>query len=85
MPAISMFYGIVIRMIFDDHNPPHFHAVYQDFEGSFDLDGNMINGDIPRKQRNLILAWATLHHDELVANWSLAKNRETPYKIEPLR
>lgn len=85
VPAISMFYGIIIYMYSDDHMPPHFHAQYQDCEGLFDLDGSMINGKMPAKQRRLITAWAQLHSDELLANWTLAKRKEHAFRIEPLR
>ncbi|MDO4502528.1 MAG: DUF4160 domain-containing protein [Coriobacteriia bacterium] len=85
MPSISMFFGIVIYMYADDHNPPHFHACYQDFEGVFSLDGDLIQGEFPRKQLRLVSAWVELHRDELRANWDLAKNDEPPYRIDPLR
>ena len=85
MPTISMFFGIVIRMFFDDHNPPHFHADYQDCQGVFDLDGEMTAGDIPSKQQQLIKAWAIIHREELEADWQLAANQESVFKIEPLR
>lgn len=85
MPTISMFYGIIIAMYFDDHNPPHFHAIYQDFEALFYLDGNMLEGEMPARQRHLIVAWVTIHHDELVGNWHLLSAHESPYKIDPLR
>lgn len=85
MPTISMFYGIIIRMYGNDHLPPHFHAFYQGSEAVFTLDGRMIEGNIPKKQRRLILAWVQLHYDELVANWELATAKEQPFKIEPLR
>lgn len=84
MPVISMFYGIVIRMYFDEHNPPHFHAKYQDFEGVFSLDGDQSFGDMPVKQQKLIAAWVQLHRDELEANWELMRNSENPYRITPL-
>ena len=85
MPTLSMFYGIIIRMFFDDHNPPHFHAEYQGFKGVFDLEGELIEGDIPLKQCKLITAWAQIHNDELKGNWVLAKQDEPLYKIEPLK
>lgn len=49
MPLLSMFYGIIIRMYFDDHNPPHFHASYQGSHATFSLDGELTEGDLPRK------------------------------------
>ena len=51
MPTISMFYGILIRMFnSNEHNPPHFHAFYQEYEAMFDFDGNMIDGEMPKRQ-----------------------------------
>ena len=85
MPTLSMFYGIIISMYYDDHNPPHIHAHYQDDEAVFDFDGNIIKGSFPRKQRRLVEAWLEIHQDELIANWKLAKTNQTIYKIEPLR
>lgn len=85
MPTISMFFGIIIRMYFDDHNPPHFHAFYQEYRAVFSLDGQMISGDMPEKQSKIIEVWAMLHKDELDADWQLAKDQQELYKIEPLR
>lgn len=64
MPLISQFFGILIRMFFNDqeqHNLPHFHAVYGDYSGTFRLDGEQIAGNIPAKQLKLIAAWAVIH------------------------
>lgn len=85
MPAISMFLGIIIYMYIDDHNPPHFHAKYQGCEGMFDLEGNMIEGNIPFKQQKFIVAWAALHDDELQANWQIASEKGDLFRIDPLR
>ncbi len=87
MPAICMFYGIIIRMYNNgsEHNPPHFHATYQGHNATFHLNGELKEGKMPKPQQNLILAWATLHHDELVANWELATEEQPLFKIEPLR
>ena len=88
MPTISMFFGIIIRMYLGkkEHNPPHFHAYYQDFKGIFNIETcEFIEGNIPVKQRKLIEAWAELHKEELFADWHLAINNELPYKIEPLK
>ena len=75
----------IVRMYADDHNPPHFHALSQDYEAVFDFDGNVIEGEMPSKQQKLISAWTELHRDELTANWELAINREALYKINPLK
>ena len=86
MPTISMFYGIIISMYNNgEHNPPHFHASYQGHIGLFDMEGNLKEGEMPRKQTKLIAAWAEIHRDELLANWELAINEQPLYKIEPLR
>lgn len=84
MPTISMFYGIVIYMYNNDHNPPHFHARYQGDEAEFDFNGDLIEGGLPRKQTKLVLAWAELHKEELVKNWELIKNGEAVLTIAPL-
>lgn len=88
MPTISMFFGIVIRLYLGtkEHNPPHFHAYYQNFKGVFDINAcEMKEGNLPRKQVKLVEAWAELHKEELIADWTLAQNGETPFNIEPLR
>lgn len=86
MPTISMFYGIIIKMYNNgEHNPPHFHATYQGYNAVFNLEGELIEGDIPRKQAKLISAWVEIHRDELIANWELALSEQPLYKIEPLR
>lgn len=88
MPIISMFYGIIIRMYLIDnqhHNLPHFHAKYAEFEASIRIeDGEVLAGELPRKQLRLVLAWIELHRDELQADWELALAGENPYKISPL-
>lgn len=88
MPIISMFYGIIIRMYLIDnqhHNIPHFHAKYAEFEASIRIeDGEILAGQLPRKQLRLVQAWTELHQDELQADWELAVTGENPYKISPL-
>lgn len=87
MPTISMFFGIIIRMFNNgsEHNPPHFHAKYQDYSATFTLDGELKEGEMPKAQKKYITAWAELHKDELFANWELAMNEEPLFKIDPLR
>lgn len=89
MPAISMFYGIIIYMYFMDnkqHKMPHIHAKYQYFEVIVGLpDGNVLEGSIPIAKMKLLQAWIELHKDELIADWELAVSGQQPYKIEPLR
>ena len=65
MPIISVFFGIVIRMYFDDHPPPHFHAAYQGFEAFVAIEtGEIVAGTLPRKAARLVKQWA------LMANWN---------------
>jgi hypothetical protein len=89
MPIISMFYGIIIRLYLLDnthHHLAHIHAKYAEFEASIDIEnGEILAGELPRKQLRLVQAWIELHRDELKADWELASNGESPYKIEPLR
>ena len=88
MPIISMFYGIIIRLYLLDnrqHHLPHIHARYGDFEATVGIqDGEILAGELPRKQLRLVQAWIELRRDELIADWELAVNGETPYKINPL-
>ena len=86
MPTISLFYGIMINMFYDDHAPPHFHATYAEYKGIIDIDHlKMIKGNLPRRALELILDWAELHQDELLENWQLCETKQVPYKIEPLK
>ncbi len=88
MPTISMFFGIIIRMYFSpgEHPPPHFHVYYNEFKGTVDIRmGEIIDGDLPGRQTKLVLAWAELHKEELMANWRLVTNGEEPFKIQPLQ
>lgn len=84
MPTISMFYGIIIRMYYDYHNSPHFHAYYNGNEAVISFDGELVKGEIPKKQLKLVQAWSIIHKEELNANWSLCKNSEEPFEIKPL-
>jgi hypothetical protein len=84
MPVISRFYGIIIAMYFNDHNPPHFHAKYSGDEALFDFGGNIIEGELPNRASKLVKDWIQLHRDELDANWTKARNGEPLFPIEPL-
>ena len=85
MPEISRFFGIVIRMFFDDHNPPHFHVEYSGRKAVFDLRGNIMQGDLRSKVAvRLVRDWIDLHSAELEADWKLAKQGKPLKKISPL-
>ncbi len=89
MPTISMFYGIVVMMFFRDnkqHNMPHIHVRYQDAKAVISIpDGELLDGDFPKKQLRLVQAWVEIHADELMADWALAIEGEPIYKIDPLK
>lgn len=88
MPTISMFFGIIVRMYFapGEHGPPHFHVYYAEHKATVDIRTCEIReGALPNKQKKLVLAWAELHQEELMANWMLVMNGETPFKIRPLQ
>ncbi len=83
MPAISRFYGIVIKMYLrqKEHNPPHIHAVYGECVGSIDIKAlEMMEGDLPKKALAMVIEWTALHQQELLAMWD---NQEFK-QIEPL-
>ena len=88
MPTICMFYGIIIRMYCspNEHNPPHFHVYYNEYKAIVDIRTcEITDGKLPLKQAKIVLAWAELRQEELMADWQLAQNGELPFTIEPLR
>ncbi len=85
MPTISAFYGILIQMFWADHAPPHFHALYAEFEVLIDIRTlEIIRGRLPRRAQALVLEWATQHRDELMEDWKLCATKQQPKKIAPL-
>ena len=85
MPTISTFYGILIRMFFNDHPPPHFHARYGEFEATNEIMSLMpIDGELPKRALNLVREWAMIHREELIENWASCREKAAPAKIEPL-
>lgn len=85
MPEISRFLGIVIRMFPSEHNPPHFHAIYNDFEAQFSIDPlEMLEGNLPPRIHGIVIEWASFHQKELMANWIKLRNEQPIKKIKPL-
>jgi hypothetical protein len=85
MPAISFFFGIFIRMFFDDHAPPHFHAEYNEHKAVINIERlEITEGPLPRRALGLVLDWAELHRAELLADWELCRTKQPPFKIAPL-
>ena len=84
MPEISSFYGITITMVFDDHNPPHFHVKYGEYRAAISIKDGTVKGTLPRRALNLIFEWLDLHRKELLDNWSRIESRQELLSIEPL-
>jgi hypothetical protein len=85
MPEISRFLGIVIKMFYDDHNPPHFHVEYNEYLAEINIETlEILAGEIPNRIYTIVLEWATIHRKELIDDWNLSKINEQPKKIEPL-
>jgi hypothetical protein len=76
MPEISRFLGIVIAIHYRDHSPPHFHAIYGDYEITVSISDGTVEGRFPRRALGLVLDWYSLHRDELEADWALAADRK---------
>ena len=85
MPEISRFFGIVVRMYYDEHNPPHLHAEYSGNKAVFDFQGNIIKGDLSSKTAiKLMREGIDIHEIELVKDWNLARANKEIKKINPL-
>ncbi|MBE6648977.1 MAG: DUF4160 domain-containing protein [Ruminococcaceae bacterium] len=88
MPTISTFFGIIIRMQYNDigqHHKPHVHVQYAEYNAVVALDGDLLSGSIPVKQLRLVQAWITIHEDELYRAWNDAVRNIPLSKIEPLK
>ncbi len=85
MPEISRFFGIVVKMFYNDHQPPHFHAEYAGSEALVVIESlEIYRGELPRRALALVLEWAALHRDELRENWRMAHGGKLPLPIPPL-
>lgn len=75
-----------IYMYYEDHNPPHFHAVYGDYKALINInEGNVMKGYLPTRQIKLVLAWCEIHRDELIEDWEISKQAGKLFVIEALR
>jgi Domain of unknown function (DUF4160) len=85
MPEICRFYGIIIKMFFNDHSPPHFHVEYQDQEALIDIHSlQILKGSLPKRAKLMVVEWALEHREELLANWNKARIPEPLDKIQSL-
>jgi hypothetical protein len=85
VPEISRFYGIVIAMFHNDHDPPHFHARYGEHKALVSIaEASLMRGDLPPRALGLVREWARLHREELQQDWVLARENLPLRPIEPL-
>ena len=84
MPELSRFLGIVIAMYYRDHAPPHFHALYGEYEVTIEITSGLVNGDFPKRALAHVQEWRNLHKNELAEIWVLARASKPLPKIDPL-
>lgn len=84
MPQISRFLGIAIKMYYKEHAPPHFHAIYGEYEVSIEVQSGLVRGSFPSRELRHVLEWAELHKPELATNWDRARRGEPLMPIVPL-
>lgn len=85
MPEISSFFGIIITMNYNEHNPPHFHARYNSYKAIFSIQTlEMMAGSLPKRAVNLVFEWASLHRDALLENWNRMRDFQAPHRIPSL-
>lgn len=85
MPIISRFFGIVIRMFFNEHAPPHFHAEYGEHRAVINIQTLVVlEGRLPPRATQLVMDWAELHQAELLRDWDLCQHHQHPAEIPPL-
>lgn len=85
MPELSRFYGLIVRMFYADHPPPHFHVQYGNHNATVGIETlTLLDGHLPRRASNLAIEWATIHQSELRTCWQFATNHAVLPGIEPL-
>ncbi|MBI4824274.1 MAG: DUF4160 domain-containing protein [Nitrospirae bacterium] len=86
MPEICRFYGIIIAMFYDDHNPPHFHARYGSHKSAIRIDDfAVLEGFLPPRAMGLVMEWAAIHKGELLLEWKAVNEKKPLFPIEPLK
>ena len=81
MPILSNFYGISIKMYFQqvEHNPPHIHAIYSEYMGVIDIQtGKLLEGDLPIRALKLVQEWLNVHKDEILKIWNTQEFKRIP-------
>ena len=88
MPILSLFYGIIVRMQRESmakHHKPHIHAEYSGDEIVIALDGEILEGSMPKNKLKLLEAWMEIQKDDLAANWKLLSAGEQFFRIDTLK
>lgn len=88
MPELSRFEGIVIKLLYNDnsqHNKPHVHVYYGEYEASVGVDGELLAGNMPVRQLKMVVGWLALHEEEVYKAWNNAVKGETFNTIAPLK
>lgn len=85
MPTISRFYGIVIAMYYNDHSPPHFHAIYGEYEATYEIASLAVeSGFLPPRAQAHVLEWAHSRREEIALNWDRARAHLPLQEVAPL-
>ena len=84
MPEISRFLGIVIAMYYRDRAPPHFHALYGEYEVTVNIATGEVNGVFPKRALAHVQEWRALHRQALADTWTLARASKPLPRIDPL-
>jgi hypothetical protein len=84
MPEICRFYGIIIFMNYNDHDPPHFHARYEDQEVTIEINSGIVKGHMSKRALRMLFEWSEIHQEELMENWRLTRERKQLEKVPPL-
>ena len=85
MPEIARFYGIIVYLLWKDHNPPHIHFSYGDYECVVNILDGVVDGKAPAKVIAKVTEWVALHEAELLQLWEKAQRGEELHKVEPLK
>ena len=85
MAELCRFCGIIIAMFADDHNPPHFHIRYGDYDATITIDRGIVKGNMPKKELKMVFKWMESHTNELKENWNRLQNGEEAIKIKPFK
>ena len=79
MPEVTRFYGIIIKVFFGDHPPPHFHAIYGEYNALISIESlEIIEGDLPNRAQKMVIDWAQMYQKDLLAIWETQEFRRLP-------